>query len=364
MRPLITLAIVSAVTLCIGLFAGSLWHDRMPWSSADMFSDTPLGDLVETIEPERPLERYTFQTLRTETFEPAHVAITEELATNPDFTSYLVMIQTLDKTMSGQLNIPTEVTDDTPVIIMLRGYVSPDIYFTGLGTRNGAAEYARAGYITLAPDFFGYGQSDPEPEDSWQARFEKPIIVAEILNGVRELGVPTTNGSHATDRIGLWGHSNGGQIALSVLEILQEPIPATLWAPVTAPFPYSVLFFTIDHDDDGRGMRLWINQLESIYDLHNFSITRHLDGLRGPLMIHHGSGDDAALLDWSRRFANLVDEENERRESLISTASAELAVPEPIGFTLHTYPGADHNLQPGWNTVVERDILFFDRHLK
>lgn len=360
----ITISIV--ITLAIGLIAGSTWHDRMPWSESGLFSDSPIGDFLDEQEVERPLQKYSFPALRTQSFDPASITIVEEMSSSEEFTSYLVDIETLGKNMSGQLNLPNEISSDTPVILMVRGYVDPAIYFTGLGTRNGAAAYAQAGFITLAPDFFGYGQSDPEPDDSWQARFEKPIIIAEILEGIRQQGVPTETDRHQTDQIGLWGHSNGGQISLSVLEILQQPIPATLWAPVTAPFPYSVLFFSIDHQDEGRGMRLWVNQLEAVYDLEDFSITQHVDGLRGPLMIHHGTADDAALADWTRRFAGIVNEENEVRKARISkesTDSAEIATPEPIDFTYHAYPGANHNLQPGWDTVVARDIEFFRSHL-
>jgi len=348
--------------LSLGVVFGSVWRDNMPWIDWDQVGLGGLGE-SEQQPTELPLEKYTFPRLRETEVTPAEITLTRELSSTPEFSTHLVTISTLGKSMTGQLNLPVEITPDTPVILMLRGYVAPEIYTTGLGTRNGAAAYARAGFITLAPDFFGYAGSDPEPEDSWQARFEKPVIAAEILKGIQENGVPTPNKPHITAQIGLWGHSNGGQIGLSVLEILQEPIPATFWAPVTAPFPYSVLFFTIDHDDEGRGMRLWVQQLESLYNLQEFSITRYVDGLRGPLMIHHGSGDDAALNDWSSRFAKLIRTENEKREDWNSTASAELALPEPIAFTYHVYPGADHNLQPGWNTVVERDIQFFRTHL-
>lgn len=334
----------------------------MPWTEWDQVGFGGLGE-SERPPTELPLVQYSFERLRETTFSPADISITRELATNPEFSTQLVTITTLDKTMTGQLNLPAEITPNTPVIVMLRGYVAPNIYTTGLGTRNAAAAYARAGFITLAPDFFGYAGSDPEPEDSWQARFEKPVIVAEILEGVRSGGVPTLAERHTTSQIGLWGHSNGGQIGLSVLEILQEPIPATFWAPVTAPFPYSILFFSIDHEDEGRGMRLWVHQLESLYNLQEFSITRYVDGLRGPLMIHHGSGDEAALNAWSSSFAQLVRTENAQRETWNSTASAALARPEPIPFTYHVYPGADHNLQPGWNIVVERDIAFFRTYL-
>jgi acetyl esterase/lipase len=174
-----------------------------------------------------------------------------------------------------------------------------------------------------------------------------------------------------TNNIGLWGHSNGGHIAISVLEITKQPYPTALWAPVTAPFPYSVLFFSDEDEDEGKRMRIWVNQLERDYELREFSITQYLDGLLGPIQLHHGTADEAALKIWSDEFIQKIEKENDRRAFLkeefqaSSTESAKADDPflQPIDITYYKYPGADHNMQPGWDTVVERDITFYKDHL-
>lgn len=361
LKQAILLGLSAALLIFVGFGIGFYFSDKIEIPLKSPFNPT------DKKQNERPLEVYTFEALRKRTYATRTIKIEKELDRQLEFVSYLFSYDALGKKMSGQINFPTIATEDTPVIVMIRGYVPSQMYSTGVGTRNGAAAFAKAGFITVAPDFFGYGESDPEPENSWQARFEKPIAVIELIKTIRESGVPVNeNGElYKTNKIGLWGHSNGGQIALSTLVTLEEPIPTSLWAPVTVPFPYSVLFFSDEDDDEGKGMRLWVNQLEEKYELRDFSFTQYLDGLKGPLQLHHGTADEAALKTWSDEFIQKIKLENERRADEKKTAEDTSQVPPAVVYNYFEYPGADHNLQPAanWQKVVDRDIAFFTQHL-
>ncbi len=352
-----------------------------------------------------PLNQYTIPNLKHYPYQTSKITITEQLQDTDDFTTYVFKYQTMNKTMSGTLNIPaltrSDVKSPYPVIVMIRGYAAPSQFYPGFGTRNAAAVFAKNGYVTIAPDFFGFGESDPEPEDSWEARFIKPISVIELMYSLLEnpkfqFDLKESDKSEATpnldtlklavnpDQLGIWAHSNGSQIAISVQEITSQPIPTTVWAPVTAPFPYSILFFTRDNPDEGKESRAWLAMFEKDYDVFEFTITQHLDKLSGPLQIHHGSNDQEALRVWSDEFVDSIKTENEKREDEIkdedknATQAAlpdsetiqdsfiNLAAPsDPIDFTYFTYPGADHNLQPieNWKLAIERDLEFFEQHL-
>lgn len=326
----------------------------------------------------KPLLDYTIPALSQRVYQPSRITIESEIADEDTYTSYIFSYTTMGKKMTGQLNLPKPVPAEASAIIMVRGYVPLEIYESGVGTRNAARILAENGFITVAPNFFGFGGSDPEFEEGWQARFAKPIQVIELIKTLEAepIILPSTftatqrDATVAIENHGLWGHSNGGQIVLTTLEALQQPIPATLWAPVTAPFPYSVLFFSDESQDEGKSMRLWLSQFEADYDVFDFTLTKHLDRLRGPLQLHHGTADEAALQVWSDEFTDKLEIENQRREAVqkaAATNSAEIATPsaflQPIEYTYYTYPGADHNLQPGWDTVVERDLEFFKQSL-
>ena len=162
---------------------------------------------------------------------------------------------------------------------------------------------------------------------------------------------------------------------MSTLVTMRESIPTTLWAPVLVSFPYSLLYFTDEHDDEGKGMRIWLSQLEEDYELKEFSFTDYLDGLVGPLQVQHGTNDDAALHVWSVEFMDKLAVENKRRKQLktqqlsqdtsTETASTSSELVEPIVYDLITYPGADHNMQPSsnWDQAVMKDLEFFKKEL-
>src|SRR5690606_12576914 len=120
----------------------------------------------------------------------------------------------------------------------------------------------------------------------------------------------------------------------------------TLWAPVSQPFPYSVLYYTDESPDGGKYLREQLSHFEFTLenDPDNFSVLKRADRILAPIQIHQGGADDAVPLKWSQQlYATLRD----------ATVSADIFV----------YPQADHNLQPNWDEVVQRDLLFFGNEL-
>jgi len=333
-----------------------------------------------------PLLKYAIPNLKNLEYQQGPLVIEELLDHQSSYDSYIFSYISQDKKITGQLNIPSQEIRGT--IVMIRGYVPLEIYSTGVGTKNAAAALATHGYLTLAPDFLGFGGSEAEPTDSWEARFIKPVNIIDLIKSLQannwqisntnpeanSWGIKLENLQLPENHLGIWAHSNGGQIALTVLEALQEPIPTTLWAPVTAPFPYSVLFFSDEVEDEGKAMRKWLSLFEKDYDVFDFSLTKHLDLLSGKIQIHHGTNDDAALITWSSEFEDKIKVENKRRLNLqkelkTATDSSQIdqiksQILDPIEFTLFSYPGADHNMQPVWNNVMEKNLIFFGQNLK
>ncbi|NLJ48022.1 MAG: prolyl oligopeptidase family serine peptidase, partial [Candidatus Atribacteria bacterium] len=144
-----------------------------------------------------------------------------------------------------------------------------------------------------------------------------------------------------SSRIYMWAHSNGGQIALSVLEISQAKIPTTLWAPVSKPFPYSILYYTDEFDDYCKALLLELAKLEQDYDVNNFSISEYVDRIKAPIAIRQGTADIEVPLQWSDELVqNLKDHK--------------------IEVEYNVYPAADHNMLGSWEKAIERDIRFFN----
>ncbi len=383
---LLTLRILFGSLFTAGIFVSGFWWATSGQTFFGRMQKVALQMHVPEPTPTPlPYLAYSIPALRTYPFKASQVVLEKELAKTDTYTSYQFSFTTAGKHMSGQIHIPTsapalENATQTgyPVIIMARGWAPEETYVTGTGTQPAARYFAEHGFVTLAPDFFGFGESDPAQEDSWIDRFTKPIAIIELLRSVQAHPSITTVASASesastsatplqldSTKIAFWGHSNGGQIMLSTLEITGEPIPTTLWAPVTAPFPYSLLYFSDESDDEGKEMRKWISIFEKDYDVFDFSVTKNLDTFVAPLQIQHGTADTSALIDWSENFRNLIDKENTSRQTLSATSSAttEPILPE-IKLEYLRYPGVDHNMRPRWDDAVAQDVRFFSQELK
>lgn len=241
------------------------------------------------------------------------------------------------KRVSGMMTKPTGM-GVFPVVVMLRGYTDKEGYYSGSGTQKVADELAKKGIITLAPDFLGYAESDPESEDMLTARFEKPAIVLTLLASL--VNIPQADFS----RVGMWGHSNGGQIALSVLEISGRAMPTVVWAPVSLAFPECVTVYSDGLDDGGEAVTNAIAEFEAKEDSRFFSLDWWWARVRAPVLVVQGTVDEWVQLEWSQALV-----ENLRNTGV----KADLVV----------FAGADHNLKPKWSEAVGETLEFLQSAL-
>lgn len=290
-----------------------------------------------------PLAVYEIEKLSQETFEGAKIEIEKKLKDEKEFSSYLFSMNFLPnpnlketKTTTGIINVPNEVP--APVIVMFRGYIDQANYVSGAGTKNASEYFSQNGFITIAPDFLGYGQSDENSADIFESRFQTYTTAIHLIKAVKN--IKEWDGKN----IFIWGHSNGGQIAITTLEIMEENIPTVLWAPVTKPFPYSILYYTDQSEDKGKYIRSELSEFEKIYDVEKFSLSDYIDRIKAPIQIQQGGTDDAVPKDWSDTFSNLLEKNR-------------------IDIVYHIYPASDHNLRMNWDQAVEKDISFFNRFI-
>lgn len=334
------------------IFTGIIIYFVVSSNSSQVFN--PLVKEVE--KAVYPLNKYSFDNLSIAEFSGHEIEIGEKIEDDEDesdmYVFYFYSQDPIDNTnlkkTSGLLTIPTE-EGEYPVILQFRGYVDREIYSTGVGTMRSAQEYAKNGFISLSPDFLGYGESENPSELPIEERFQTYTTALSLLSSAKNINFALQK-SEATasadlSKLGLWGHSNGGHIALSVLAITKKAFPTVLWAPVTKPFPYSILYFTDEFDDEGKSLRKVVADFERDYDVFDFSPTRFYDGINSPLQIHQGTADDAVPVEWSNEFVDRLDELEIENEYFV-------------------YPGADHNLLGGWDIAVTRSTEFYKSKLE
>lgn len=301
---------------------------------------------------EKPLDKYTIDALSKRMTGPSQIIFDEVIATTASYTVQRFHFTTDGKTVTGLSHLPAltavrqaagQPPKKLPVIIQFRGFAPKETYESGVGTKHSAEVYAANGYLSLAPDFLGYGSSDMPGDDTvFEERFQTYTTALDLIHSVSTIPFADPN------RIGLWGHSNGGQIALTVLTVLGsggKQYPTTLWAPVSKAFPYNILAYTDEFDDGGKALRRELADFEKDYDVDRYSFTNFLDRISSPLELHQGTADIEVPVFWSDEF--------------VTTAKS-----KGLSVRYFTYPGTDHNFNTNWNTVVARDLEFFRTYLK
>ena len=248
MRNIIYYFLAVSIFILIGWFANTAYN--LPRTS-----NNPIAQARPT-----PLAKYTIENLAKTDIKPAEIQIGKVLKDDLKFTSYeFTMKFSPDlsenlKITSGLINIP-KGNGKFPVVVMFRGYVDPKDYFIGNGTAHAAEHFASNGFVTIAPDFLGYGDSDREASNIFESRFQTYITAITTLRSIQ--GIKEYDGKN----IFIWGHSNGGQISLTALEttggLIQQffghrflnlfhiPFFITQMMPVTAVSFYGMNFLIL-----------------------------------------------------------------------------------------------------------------------
>ena len=345
-KILVVLILFVGVGYGIGLF----FDQKSEW-----LSPKGNGSKVEVVKQKNTgyLAQYNFENLRERKNEASKITILGEstilgearenvlkeykkegIKKENNFKSFEILFESNGKKISGMLNIPmTPRSNKMPAIIMIRGYAESVGYFVGSGSWKAADELARNGFVTVSLDFLGYGKSSDESKDILEARFEKPVSVLDLIESVKLV-------DYVDDRrIGIWAHSNGGQIAISVLEITGQNYPTVLWAPMTNPFPDSVLE-TMDDSENGKIVKQKIYDFEENYDSKLYSIDNFYDWINSPILIHQGTDDVWCEVKWQEELQKKL---------------------EKLGkeVILDVRYGSDHNLKQSWDEVMGMDIEFF-----
>lgn len=194
---------------------------------------------VKKEKPENILHPMAIESLRDRDYPGGEFVIDRELIDKPNYKQYVVYYLSEGLKIYGLLTIPTtpKPANGYPAVVFVHGYIPPAQY----STINNYASYqdylARAGFITFKPDLRGHGRSEGEAVG---AHYSEKYVVDTLyaISYLKEL--PEAD----PDRIGYWGHSNGGEIGLRVVVVSEDVKAASLWAGVVGS--YENMFETIN----------------------------------------------------------------------------------------------------------------------
>ena len=288
--------------------------------------------------------------MRQREYPGSDLAIAQTLAPGSNYRRYVASYQSDGLKIFGLLTLPNGPKPATgwPVIIFNHGYIPPTVYRTTERYVAYVDAFARDGYIVFKPDYRGFGSSQGQAVSAYYA----PDDTVDVLNAVTTLQrYPEAD----ANRIGMWGHSMGGNITLRALVIDPRIKVAVIWAGVNATYKDLLENWHPPAADrpppsfGGGGRQSMLagfgtpEQNPHFWD--SISPMAYLADITAPIQLHHGTADVEVPLAFSQTLATDLQ-----------------AAGKPV--ELYTYPGSDHNIAQGFTLAMARSVAFFDHYLK
>ncbi len=293
---------------------------------------SPTASPTPTVTPTptpNPYLAYTVEGLRARDYPGGEIRITGYWEETDAFTRYYIAYPSDGLTISGMMAVP-KGQGPFPVIILNHGYIPPSEYWTGADTYDASTYLASRGFLTISPDFRGWGRSD-----TGENIFRTGLAI-DVMNLISALpSLPQADPA----RLGIWGHSMGGGAVSWVMAVDPRVKASLLYAPVSA---------------DARDRRRFGGSGPSSSDplwrddpafLDKISPINYFDAVAGPVQIHQGDADTTTPPRWAEAIYQAL-----------------LAAGKPVEY--FNYEGQGHALRgDAWRAFMQRTADFFAEHL-
>jgi dipeptidyl aminopeptidase/acylaminoacyl peptidase len=282
---------------------------------------------------------YTIAYLRTRPYGGGQIELLEVLDETETFTRYMIRYPSDGLSIYGFVNIP-KGDGPFPAIIMIHGYANSNTStILGYGT-NLADNFVKNGYIVLHPNMRGYPPSD-NGDSLYRAGLAVDILnlIALIKEGVGQPGL-MENADPA--RIGLWGQSLGGGVAIKVATVSQDIKAMVLYSAISADERKNAeLFYGITKE------QIYLTELEAPSEITAyFSPLNYFDKINASVKLYHSLDDDVVPAAWA------IENCDEMKA-------------HAVDIECFYYFGADHTFTSGYQSDFRTTMLdFFENKLK
>lgn len=345
MKNLIIIFIVT-----IGIISGFLiYHNRLKLPVIK----SPVSKLNNPVK--QSLFPLSIEAMRQKSYPGSDIVIEDTLVSGSNYQRYIASYKSDGLKIYALLTIPKEEKpkDGFPVIIFNHGYIPPEQYQTTERYVAYVDAFARNGYIVFKPDYRGHGQSEGKPEGAYYS----PAYTTDVLNAVASIKkYKQVN----PNKIGMWGHSLGGNITLRVMVVSKDIKAGVIWAGVVGTYQelmtkwIRVKPWQPSPREAAEHVRSIRQHLEQQYGTPEknpvfwqiIDPRYYLKDISGPIELHQGLADEEVPPLFSESLANDLKKAGKTVE-------------------LFEYKGADHNIsEPAFSLAMIRSVTFFDKYLK
>lgn len=300
-------------------------------------SDQDKGGLQTNDNP------YSIEYLQKQDYPGSDLIIEQTLSPGSNYDKYIVSYRSEGLKIFALLTVPTAQKPEAgfPVILFNHGYIPPAQYRTAERYEAYVDGFARNGYIVLKSDYRGHGNSEGTAEGGHAS----PAYTIDVLNALSSV---KRYKDANPQKIGMWGHSMGGSVALRALELTTDIKAASIWAGTVGPINNSS-----GGNRSGGSGRHGVGRLEGQFGTletnpkfwSEIEPLNYLKNIKAPIQLQHGSADGEVNPQVSMDLKQKLEELNK-------------------SVTYFTYDGDDHNLSRNLTTALSRDVTFFDTYLK
>jgi dipeptidyl aminopeptidase/acylaminoacyl peptidase len=286
--------------------------------------------------------------MRQQTYPGSDLVIEQTLEAGSNYKRYIASYLSEGLIINALLTVPAGVKPATgwPVIIFNHGYIPPAEYRTTERYVAYVDAFARSGYIVLKSDYRGHGSSEGRATSAYSSAG----YTVDVLNAVASI---KRFKDADPKRMGMWGHSMGGQITLRSMVVSQDIKAGVIWAGVVAPYPNRFtrgriggtpnLLSPVD-GGGARGLRFGEPALTTQF-WESVSPNSYLSDLSGPIQLQHGTADTSVPYE----FSVTLNDEIKQAEGTVE---------------FYSYAGDNHNLSLNLALALQRSVQFFDRYVK
>jgi dipeptidyl aminopeptidase/acylaminoacyl peptidase len=281
----------------------------------------------------------SIQAMREGSYPGSDIVVDEELTAGSNYRRYYVYYLSQGLKIYALLTVPDGEmpAGGWPGIVFNHAYIAPKEYRSTVLYEEYVNRLARSGYAVFRIDYRGHGHSEGEP----QGAYGDPGYEVDVLNAVASLKRhPQVN----PQKIGVWGHSMGGYLALRAMVIDKR---------VVAAYPDLLYHWRVGPRIPPANSRKWMADWPAQFGTpdenpdfwNSISANSYLGDLSGPLQLHYGTGDEEVPPKFSETLASQVGAAGKSVE-------------------IYVYPDDNHNLTGYFNLAMDRTIAFFDAVLK